>query len=156
MQMRVLAFLPAAIVATAAVMLATSLFVDVVEAGLPSRPTQDAGPYRVSRYESLCDGLFRELHELTHRATRCDDDPRCERSPLLCSGALDEEIDREYRSLQAELETSCGFSGDLLDYAWRSAPAGHTPDATGTSCGDAHDWLEAATVGEARPASYSF
>ena len=107
-------------------------------------------PLRLRSQESECDRLVREIHELSHAVTRCDSDPRCAESPLLCPAALDAEVDHAYRSLREALHARCGFPLGLLDYAW-GGPVSAPP-----SCGASHDWLEATTRGEAPVTRFVF
>ena len=147
MALRLLAFLPVATLIACLALVSAASFVSAVDepALADSRP-----PIRLLSPESECDRLVREIHSLSHAATSCDSDPRCAESPLLCSAALDAEIDREYRALREALQARCGFPDGLLDYAW-GGPVSAPP-----SCGKAHDWLEAATRGEAPATTFFF
>jgi len=150
MRLRLIAFLPVAALITFLILVTASSFVSALERSLMTEPAKPTA-YPVTKYETECDVLYREIHALSHRATQCDEVPSCEGSPLLCPAALDREVDREFKRLRTVLSERCDLSPGLLDYAWAGGP-----DGEGAICGSAHDWLEAATRGEGEPASFVF
>ena len=138
-------------------------------------PDEMPGPMRVTKYESVCDGLFRQLHSLSHEVTGCSQAVACEGSPLLCPAALDEEVDRTYRRLRTALHEQCDFPLRVIDFAWQgpsesiahstamlhvgeshASHEGGSEIFAGATCGERHDWLEAATSGEASPSRFYF
>ena len=174
MRLRLLACLPLAGLITFLTFFTASSLVSALEGSVAvEEPT--LGPMRVTKYESVCEGLFRKLHALSHEVTGCSERAACEGSPLLCPAALDEEIDHTYRRLRTALHEQCGFPLRLIDYAWQGpsesierstamlemsrlpgAHAGEPGIIVDATCGERHDWLEAATSGEAEPARYYF
>jgi len=150
MRFRLIAFLPVAALITFFLLVTASSFVSALERSLMTEPAEPA-TYSVTQYETECDVLYREIHALSHRATRCDAVPSCEGSPLLCPAAMDREVDREFKRLRQVLGERCDLSPGLLDYAWAGGS-----DGDGPTCGGAHDWMEAATRGEGEPASFVF
>ena len=173
MRLRLLAFLPLAGLITFLLLLSASSFVSALERSVV--PEEVPGPMRITKYETVCEGLFRELHALSHEVSSCSDRPACEGSPLLCPAALDEEVDHAYRRLRTALHAQCDFPLQLIDYAWQG-PSGSIAqrtamvEATGlhashagepglfldATCGGGPDWLEAAASGEAEPSRYYF
>lgn len=176
MRLRLLVFLPLAGLITFFLLSAAASFVSALES--PMVPGEAGpGPVRVTKYETFCDGLVRQLHALSHEVSRCGGPGACDGSPLLCPVALDDEIDRTYRRLRASLHEKCGYPLRLIDFAWEEKyepiedetirrEAGFARgqrsslDEAGlfveAACGARHDWLEAAASGESVPASYSF
>ena len=160
MHLRFLALLPVATAITFLLFFSASSFVSAVERTILAEPPP--GLIQVSAYESECDALFREIHDLSHEATSCDGEESaglrsslvgCDRSPLLCPSAMDNRIDREFRQLRTALNERCGVSLSLMDYAWR---AGDGAFSEAQACGASHDWLESARSGAAEPRSFVF
>ncbi len=174
MRLRLIASLPVAVVIVALLLLTASSFVSAIDRALVVET--DRGPIRLVRLETHCDALFREIHALSHQATRCGDDvDACAMSPLLCAGAQDEAVEAEYRRLRDALHAQCDVPRGLLDFAWNGAaaerataaspvdggPYGPLVDAGGHAhaqpvCGGAHDWWENATSGQSPPSSFLF
>lgn len=152
MRMRLLAFLPFSILVTLVLLLGASSLVSALDRtiiGIADSP--DASSLiPLQQYESHCEALYREIHDLSHAATRCDERPECAGSPLLCPAAMDEAIDRDFKRLRRLLSEQCGLPRGLMDYAW-GGPIGEEP-----VCGAAHDWLEAATSGETTRSNFVF
>jgi len=174
MRLRLLTFLPLAVLITFLLLSSASSLVSALESSV-ARDEAGPEPVRVTKYETFCDGLIRQLHALSHEVSRCGDLTVCEGSPLLCPAALDEEIDHAYRRLRTTLHEECGVPLRLIDFAWEGpADSGEQPGSfreggaapgfrpnesvlfVEATCGDRHDWLESATSGEAEPARYSF
>ena len=160
MQFRFLAFLPVAAVITFFILFSASSFVSAVERTILAEPLP--APIQVRMYESECDALFREIHDLSHEVSSCEAesvvpppslDAACQRSPLLCPAAMDNRVDREFKRLRDVLSERCGVSLSLMDYAW-SGGEGSAGELR--TCGASHDWLEAARSGEAEPSSFIF
>ena len=110
MRIRLLVFLPVALLMTMLCLLSASSLVSAVEAALPS-----FGPKSLDLrlYETTCHVLAREIREIGRRATRCDRDLLCLGSPILCPILLEEEDRRRYERLQARFEEDCiGASRD--------------------------------------------
>ncbi len=149
MRLRLIVFLPVAALIAFLLLISASSFVSALERSITT--ATESPPLRVSRYETECDVLYREIHALSHAATTCEVQPSCEGSPLLCPAAMDARIDSEFQRLRSVLNERCGLSPGLLDYAW-----GGGADGEGPSCGSAHDWLEAATRGEGQPTNFVF
>lgn len=174
MRLRLLVFLPLAGLITFLLLSGAASFVSALESSMvpgEARP----GPMPVTKYETFCDGLVRQLHALSHEVGGCGEPRSCDGSPLLCPVALDDEIDRTYRRLRSSLHAQCGFPLRLIDFAWdgphtsgdderggravgftRRAPLDGTDPFIDATCGGRHDWLEAATSGEAAPTRYAF
>jgi hypothetical protein len=174
MRLRLLVFLPLAGLITFLLLSGAASFVSALESSMVPGEA-GPGPMLVTKYETYCDGLVRQLHALSHEVGRCGETRSCDGSPLLCPVALDDEIDRTYRRLRSSLHAQCGFPLRLIDFAWdgphasdgggrfgREAGFLKTPARDGNdpfvdaTCGGRHDWLEAATSGEAAPTRYSF
>lgn len=174
MRLRLLAFLPLAVSITFFLLSSASSLVSALESSV-ARDEAAPQPMRITKYETFCDGLVRQLHALSHEVSHCGDLTVCEGSPLLCPAALDEEIDHAYRRLRATLHQQCGVPLRLIDFAWegpvdpgeQGGAPGEGEIASGdhphesvlfveATCGDRHDWLESARSGEAEPARYSF
>ena len=174
MRFRLLVLLPLAGLITLLLLSGAASFVSALEISMV--PVEAGpGPMPVTKYETYCDGLVRQLHALSHEVGRCGVTRSCNGAPLLCPVALDDEIDRTYGRLRSSLHAQCGFPLRLIDFAWegphtsdggerfgREAGFAHTPAGGGTdpfvdaTCGGRHDWLEAATSGGAAPPRYSF
>ena len=148
MRLRLLAFVPPAVLIAALLLASASSLVSAIEARIVPEPSPP--PITLTRYESECELLFRQAHELSHAATSCEVDPECEESPLLCPVATDVEIEREYQTLRRELHERCGVSLRLMDFAWGG------PYDESHICGAAHDWLETAARGERDPTTFLF
>ncbi len=154
MRLRHLVFLPIAAMIGFLVLASASSLVLALEGSVVSAfegsVHAETMAIRVSRYETVCDRLFREAHALSHEVTSCEARVACAGSPLLCPVAQDQQVEREYARLRTELHAECGVPLDLMDYAW-GGPAGEGP-----ACGYAHDWLEAASSGAAEPTRFVF
>ena len=175
MRLRLLACLPVAGLITFLLFLSAASLVSALERSVTGEEAL-LEPMRLTKLETVCDGLFRELHALSHEASICGERARCaERSPLLCPAALDEDVDDAYRRLRTALHAQCDFPLRLLDFAWQGPGGGGDhggarSEASGRpvsqlhgrspfaddACGERHDWLEAAASGEGEPANYSF
>jgi hypothetical protein len=59
-------------------------------------------------------------------------------------------MDREFERLRSALAERCGYPLGLMDYAWGG------PVREAFPCGATHDWMEAASSGEARPSLFLF
>lgn len=149
MRLRLLACLPIAALIVALMLGAASPLVVAFER---SQDESVPRPFVVSRYETACDALRREIHALSHRVSRCELAPECRGSPLLCPVALDAGIQLDYERLRDALERQCGVPRGLVDFAWES---GEQLEHAG-GCGISHDGFEAAARGESRPRSYAF
>ncbi|MEM9177754.1 MAG: hypothetical protein AAGC67_21295 [Myxococcota bacterium] len=172
MRLRLLAFLPVAGLITFLLLLSASSLVSALERSVV--PDEIPGPMRITKYETVCEGLFRELHALSHEVAACTGQSACVDSPLLCPAALDDEIDHTYRRLRTALHEQCDFPLRLIDYAWQGpsdsiaqrtamlestrphAAHGEPSLFVDATCGERHDWLEAAASGEAEPARFYF
>jgi len=175
MRLRLLAFLPLAAAITFLILLSASSLVSALERSFT--PGEDpSGPVVVTRFETVCKGLFHELHVLSHEVTACAEQSPCDGSPLLCPTALDGQIDHEYQRLRAALHERCGYPFSLIDYARQGpresiiepeafAVASLAPEVsagigvervTGGACDGRHDWWESAMSGAAEPARYYF
>lgn len=150
MRWRHLLFLPIATMIGFLSIASASSLVSALERSVEPDADVAGTPIRLSRYETVCDRLFREAHALSHEATRCAARAACEESPLLCPVAQDQRVDQAFTRLRTELHAECGVPLDLMDYAW-GGPAGEGP-----VCGDAHDWLETAASGKAQPTRFVF
>ena len=149
MRLRLIAFFPLVGLVTFSLMASTSTFVSAVERRVLREPDQPTA-HLASRYETECEALFQEIHALSHERTRCDAQPECAGSSLLCPAAMDAEVDRAFRQLRIALHERCDVPVSLMDYAW-GGPIGETP-----VCGDSHDWLESMTSGKAKPTRFIF
>ncbi len=104
MRIRLLAFLPVALLMTMLCLLSASSLVSAVETALPS-----FGPRSLDLrlYETTCHVLAREIREIGRRATNCDRDLLCLDSPILCPILLEKEEASRYERLQARFEEGC-------------------------------------------------
>jgi hypothetical protein len=160
MRLRLLAFVPPAAVISALLLVSASSLVSALEAKLTPNVSS---AILIQRYESFCDGLERRIEVLSRAATSCDQDIQCLGSPILCPIAMDEEMQREYRELQAERIEQCGIGGvsELI-----AASAGIASlmdlsippfDVDANSCLAARNWLESAANREASdPSTFVF
>ncbi len=171
MRLRLLAFLPLAGLITLLLLSSAASLVSALESSVVGGASS-SGPMPVTKYETPCDALVRQLHALSHEVSHCGEATACGESPLLCPAALDEEIDQTYRRLRTALHAQCGFPLRLIDFAWDGPGGGSEPRPTGSAsanvhpeeplhfvdatCGERHDWLESAARGEAEPTRYSF
>jgi len=147
MRLRLLAFVPPAAVISAVILVSASSLVSALEAKFT--PTVSSA-IPIQRYESFCDRLERKIEVLSRAATSCDQDIQCLGSPILCPIAMDEEMQREYRELQAERSSQCGVAGvseliaaspgiaSLMDLS--ISPF----DVDSNACYAARNWLESA------------
>lgn len=95
MRLRLLAFLPLAAAITFLILLSASSLVSALERSVT--PGEDSsGPLVVTRFETVCEGLFHELHALSHEVSACAEQLPCDGSPLLCPTALDDQIDHDW------------------------------------------------------------
>lgn len=169
MRFRLIAFLPVATLITVVLLSLASSFVFAVERAWVPDPIDPLPIMRVRQFETECDELFREIHALSHVTTRCEESPECAVSPLLCPGAMDVEMDREFQRLRTALNERCGLPLRLMDYAWgddqsisRDSHETSTSGSSGskrtggTSCGASHDWLEATTSGNVEATRFLF
>ncbi len=115
MRLRLLAFFPLATGFALLLLFSASSFVSAVE---QSGRSEQVAWIPVSLLESECGTLYREIHALSHEISSCGEDPLCLGTPILCAGALDSSIDREYERLRTELNERCGVPLNLMDYAW--------------------------------------
>jgi len=156
MRLRLLAFIPPAALISAALLVSASSLVSALESTLT--PIASSA-IEIERFESRCDELDREIEALSRAATSCDQDLQCLRSPILCPIAMDEEMEREYRTLREERRESCGvpflrsepqsqsFSKILLE------PTG----VDSSECRSAPNWREpAASSRSANPLVFVF
>lgn len=150
MRLRLLAFLPIAGVITFAILVSAASIVSALERSVVP-PTAPEPPIRVSRFETECERLVRDLHELTHEASSCETQSACAASPLLCPVALDTNLDREFQRLRSALHARCDYSLGLLDYAWQGS-AWEGGDWQGSTRQD-KAWQSTARFDVADPAS---
>jgi hypothetical protein len=166
MRFRLIACLPVATLIAIALLSSASSFVFAVERAWLSDPVDLLPIIQVRRFETECDALFREMHALSHVTTRCEQSPECAVSPLLCSVAMDVDVEREFQRLRMALNERCGLSLRLMDYAWgdgeralrdpyQTSMGGAGPQDA-ASCGAAHDWLEATTSGKVEATRFLF
>lgn len=147
MRFRLLAFFPLAAVMALLILISASSFVSAVEEAVgQSGEAEQVAWIPISLLESECDVLYRKIHALSHEVTSCGEDPLCLGTPILCPGALDSNIDREYERLRSELNERCGVPLNLMDYAWGGPAWGErarsgTWAAQGSSVNAARDAL---------------
>jgi len=149
MPLRLLAFLPPAMLITALILVSASSLVSAIDTKLtPASPERP--PLQVQRYETTCDVLHREVYELARHATPCARDLRCLGSPLLCPIAMDADLEREYQRLRGELNRECGVPLRLTDAAWGG------PVSTPSGCPDSELQPEDASAGSTLPRFFAF
>lgn len=158
MRLRLIVFLPAAALITFVLIGSASSLVSALERSLMGE--EEAPPLRITRYETECDVLYREIHTLSHEVTTCETDPECSGSPLLCPVVMNEDVSREYQRLRTALNQKCGVSLGLMDYVWGGPvwgePTQGPEQGVVPSCGESHDWLEARANGHADAERFEF
>ena len=94
MRLRLIAFLPAAALVAALLLMTTSSFVSAIERSWAIDSPPAPPLIRVQRYETECESLHRELDSLVAASASCDRDPACLGSPLLCGHRLQRGLER--------------------------------------------------------------
>lgn len=116
MPLRLLAFLPPAMLITGLILVSVSSLFSVLDTKLSPTPPE-LPAMQVQRYETTCDVLHREIHDLSRRTLACGREPGCVGSPLLCPIAMDADLEHEYQRLRHELNQECGVPLGLMDFA---------------------------------------
>ena len=150
MRLRLIAFVPPALLMTLVLLLSMSTFVSAVERSLVGDSEIVTPPIRVQRFETECETLYREMYAISRAATSCDEEPSCLGSPLLCPVMMDDELEAEYQQLRTELIARCGDPHGLAARAFGG------PVAQVASCSVYQDWHQPSPIGPVGPGRFVF